>query len=70
MVSATNRAVSVGLRGVPAASPIGAASGTQNIVTFQSRRYRHEPLVISGPGAGPQVTAAGILNDICSLDVS
>ena len=67
VVSATNRTVSVGLRGVPASSPIGAASGTQNIVTFQSRRYRHEPLVISGPGAGPQVTAAGILNDICSL---
>ena len=70
VVSATNRAASVGLRAVPAASPIGAASGTQNIVTFQSRRYRHEPLVISGPGAGPQVTAAGILNDICSLGVS
>jgi bifunctional aspartokinase / homoserine dehydrogenase 1 len=67
VVSATNRSVSVGLRGVPAASAIGAARGTQNIVTFQSRRYRHEPLVISGPGAGPQVTAAGILNDICSL---
>ena len=70
VVSATNRTVSVGLRGVQAASPIGAARGTQNIVTFQSRRYRFEPLVISGPGAGPQVTAAGILNDICSLGVS
>lgn len=69
VVSATNRTVSVGLRAVPAASPIGAANGTQNIITFQSRRYRHEPLVISGPGAGPQVTAAGILNDICSLGV-
>jgi aspartokinase/homoserine dehydrogenase 1 len=67
VVSATDRSVSVGLREVAAATPIGAASGTQNIVTFQSRRYRHEPLVISGPGAGPQVTAAGILNDICAL---
>ena len=67
VVSATSRMVTVGLRGVPASSPIGAANGTQNIVTFQSRRYRHEPLVISGPGAGPQVTAAGILNDICAL---
>lgn len=67
VVSATNKTVSAGLRDVPAATPIGAASGTQNIVTFQSRRYRHEPLVISGPGAGPQVTAAGILNDICAL---
>jgi aspartokinase/homoserine dehydrogenase 1 len=70
VVSATDRAVSVGLRAVPAASPIGGARGTQNIVTFQSRRYKFEPLVITGPGAGPQVTAAGILNDICSLDVN
>lgn len=67
VVSATQRTVSAGLCEVSAASPIGAARGTQNIVTFQSRRYRHEPLVISGPGAGPQVTAAGILNDICAL---
>ena len=32
-----------------------------------TRRYRTEPLVISGPGAGAEVTAAGILNDIYSL---
>ena len=67
VVSATKRKVSVGLRPVPESSPIGAARGTQNIVTFQTRRYHMEPLVISGPGAGAQVTAAGILNDICSL---
>jgi bifunctional aspartokinase / homoserine dehydrogenase 1 len=67
VVSATTRKVSAGLRPVPETSPIGAARGTQNIVTFHTRRYRTEPLVISGPGAGAQVTAAGILNDICSL---
>ena len=55
---------------VPATSPMGAASGTRNIVTFHSRRYRSEPLVISGPGAGAEVTAAGLLNDICSLRTS
>jgi homoserine dehydrogenase len=66
-VSATSRKVSAGLKPVPASSPIGAARGTQNIVTFHTRRYSTEPLVISGPGAGAQVTAAGILNDICSL---
>jgi aspartokinase/homoserine dehydrogenase 1 len=67
VVSATSRKVSVGLRPVPESSPIGAARGTQNIVTFHSRRYHNEPLAISGPGAGAQVTAAGILNDICAL---
>jgi homoserine dehydrogenase len=45
-------------------SPIGALRGTRNLLAFRTRRYRSEPLVITGPGAGVEVTAAGILNDI------
>ncbi|MFM8535515.1 MAG: hypothetical protein ACKOEC_18320, partial [Acidimicrobiia bacterium] len=67
VVSATPRRVTAGLVAVAASSPMGAASGTRNIVTFHSVRYQREPLVISGPGAGAEVTAAGLLNDICSL---
>jgi homoserine dehydrogenase len=67
VVSATPRKVGAGLVAVASTSPMGAASGTRNIVTFHSKRYRSEPLVISGPGAGAEVTAAGLLNDICSL---
>jgi aspartokinase/homoserine dehydrogenase 1 len=67
VVSATRRKVTAGLVAVPSSSPMGAATGTRNIVTFHSRRYQREPLVISGPGAGAAVTAAGLLNDICSL---
>ena len=67
VVSATARRVSARLVAVPADSPIGALQGTRNLVAFTTRRYRTEPLVISGPGAGPAVTAAGILNDIYSL---
>ena len=52
---------------MPASSPIGALQGTRNLVAFTTRRYLTEPLVISGPGAGAEVTAAGILNDILSL---
>jgi len=70
VVSATPRRVSAGLVEVPIASPMGSASGTRNLVTFHSRRYHREPLVISGPGAGADVTAAGILNDIRSLGTS
>ena len=61
------RKVTAGLVALPLSDPMATASGTRNLVTFHSRRYRREPLVISGPGAGPDVTAAGILNDICSL---
>jgi aspartokinase/homoserine dehydrogenase 1 len=37
------------------------------LIAFTTKRYRLEPLVISGPGAGAEVTAAGILNDVYSL---
>ncbi len=67
LVTATPRTVSAKLAAVPASSPAGALEGTRNLVAFTTRRYRTEPLVISGPGAGAEVTAAGILNDIYSL---
>jgi aspartokinase/homoserine dehydrogenase 1 len=66
VVSATPKKVTAGLLAVDSSSAMGAAAGTRNIITFHSKRYR-EPLVISGPGAGADVTAAGLLNDICSL---
>jgi bifunctional aspartokinase / homoserine dehydrogenase 1 len=67
VVSATPQDVAVKLDAVAASSPIGALQGTRNLVAFTTRRYLREPLVISGPGAGTEVTAAGILNDIYSL---
>ena len=67
VVVATARGVRAGLKAVPRGSEIGALSGTRNLLSFTTRRYRSEPLVVAGPGAGPEVTAAGILNDIQSL---
>jgi aspartokinase/homoserine dehydrogenase 1 len=64
VVTATAAAVSVRLTAVPVSSPIGALRGTRNLISFTTRRYRAEPLVITGPGAGAEVTAAAILNDI------
>ncbi len=70
VVTATPTSVSAKLAAVPVTSPVGALQGTRNLVAFTTRRYRTEPLVISGPGAGPAVTAAGILNDIYSLSIA
>jgi aspartokinase/homoserine dehydrogenase 1 len=67
VVTATPRSVTAKLEAVPSSSPIGSLEGTRNLVAFTTRRYRREPLVVSGPGAGADVTAAGILNDIYSL---
>jgi aspartokinase/homoserine dehydrogenase 1 len=67
VVSATPARASARLVAVPATSPMGSAGGARNLITFVSARYRDEPLVVSGPGAGPAVTAAGILNDLLAL---
>ncbi|HZB24902.1 MAG TPA: hypothetical protein VE379_02140, partial [Vicinamibacterales bacterium] len=70
VVTATPRSVTARLTAVPVSSPMGALQGTRNLIAFTTRRYRAEPLVVSGPGAGAEVTAAGILNDIYSLATS
>jgi aspartokinase/homoserine dehydrogenase 1 len=67
VVAATARGVRASLCAVPRDSRLGALQGTRNLLSFTTRRYRAEPLVVSGPGAGAEVTAAGILNDIQSL---
>jgi aspartokinase/homoserine dehydrogenase 1 len=67
VVTATPRSVTARLEAVPGSSPMGSLEGTRNLIAFTTRRYRREPLVVSGPGAGAAVTAAGILNDIYSL---
>ena len=64
---ATPRRVKVGLRAVPLSHPLAGLRGTDNQIVFTTRRYREHPLVITGPGAGPAVTAAGVLNDLLQL---
>ncbi|MCG6923010.1 MAG: aspartate kinase [Acidobacteria bacterium] len=69
VVSATPRGVSADLKAVPKDSYVGVLRGTRNRLAFTTRRYKSEPLAVGGPGAGAEVTAAGILNDIQSLAV-
>ncbi|MEM6326989.1 MAG: bifunctional aspartate kinase/homoserine dehydrogenase I [Bacteroidota bacterium] len=45
-------------------SPFAASRGTDNVILIRSARYRETPLVVQGPGAGPDVTAAGLLADL------
>ena len=57
----------VGVEEVEKESALGGLQGPENAVSFHTRRYESYPLVISGPGAGPQVTAAGVLGNIIEL---
>jgi len=63
----TRRRVRVGVVAVDVASSLAALTGTDNQFAFTTARYRTNPLVITGPGAGAAVTAAGVLNDILKL---
>jgi homoserine dehydrogenase len=58
---------SVGLVAVDRDSPLGALRGPANYIALYTERYAELPLVISGPGAGREVTAAGVLGDIIKL---
>ena len=53
----------VGLEALPADHPLAGGAGTDNRVAIWSDRYREQPLVIQGPGAGADVTAAALLDD-------
>jgi len=54
----------VGLRDVEASHPAASLSGPDNLIAFTTQRYADSPLVVRGPGAGPEVTAAGLFADI------
>jgi aspartokinase/homoserine dehydrogenase 1 len=63
----TANRITVGIRSVPLSSPFAAIKGSDNQLVFTTARYKANPLVITGPGAGAEVTAAGVLNDILRL---
>jgi aspartokinase/homoserine dehydrogenase 1 len=58
---------SVKLAVLPAGHGFAHTRGTDNIVQFTTRRYCDNPLVAQGPGAGPEVTAAGVFADLLHI---
>ncbi|MCH8495746.1 MAG: hypothetical protein LAT57_08980, partial [Balneolales bacterium] len=47
--------------------PAYALSASDNLVMVNSDCYNDRPLVVVGPGAGPEVTASGVLADIIKV---
>ena len=58
---------SVSLSEYPLDHSFAQANGTDNVIAFTTKRYHNQPLVVKGPGAGPEVTAAGVFSDILRL---
>jgi aspartokinase/homoserine dehydrogenase 1 len=63
-IDCEERAAQIGVQSVSLDHPFCALSGADNIVAFTTTRYRATPLVVKGPGAGAEVTAAGVFADI------
>ncbi|KAK7359313.1 hypothetical protein VNO77_01268 [Canavalia gladiata] len=67
VVDMTNKKGVVELRRYKKDHPFAQLSGSDNIIAFTTRRYKNQPLIVRGPGAGAQVTAGGIFCDILRL---
>lgn len=63
----TPAGIEVGIQEVRSDSPLGGLSGTDNLIQIYSKRYSDSPIVIQGPGAGKEVTAAGVLSDVVEV---
>ena len=62
-----NGKATVGLKSVDKKHPFYSLEGSDNMILFTTERYHEFPMIIRGPGAGADVTAAGVFADIIRL---
>ena len=62
-----NGKASVGLQHIPKDHDFYNLEGSDNIVLFYTERYRDQPLIVKGAGAGAEVTASGIFADVIRI---
>ena len=54
----------VGLQHIDEKNDLYHLYGKDNVVLFYTDRYKEQPMVIKGAGAGAEVTASGVFADI------
>jgi len=62
-----NGKVSTEVKEIPPSHPFYTLEGSDNMIKFTSSRYKNNPLTVKGPGAGAEVTAAGVFADIVRI---
>ncbi|KAG2597187.1 hypothetical protein PVAP13_5KG198800 [Panicum virgatum] len=67
VVDAVNQKGQVELRRYKRDHPFAQLSGSDNIIAFTTSRYKEQPLIVRGPGAGAEVTAGGVFCDMLRL---
>lgn len=59
--------VQIRLELVDSSHPFYSLSGSDNVISFITERYSQRPLVVKGPGAGAEVTAAGVFAELVNV---
>jgi aspartokinase/homoserine dehydrogenase 1 len=67
MATLENGKAKVGLNSLPNSHPFSSLSGSDNMILMTTDRYRDQPMIIRGPGAGADVTAAGVFADVIRI---
>jgi len=64
VASFENGKASVGLQNIDPKHDLYHLYGKDNVVLFYTDRYKEQPMVVKGAGAGAEVTASGVFADI------
>jgi len=66
-IDVKSKQVKVGLAKFDKSHPIAALKGSDNIISFYTKRYGANPLNVQGAGAGGEVTAMGVSGDLLKV---
>ncbi|MHA7131608.1 bifunctional aspartate kinase/homoserine dehydrogenase I [Algoriphagus namhaensis] len=67
MATLENGKAKVGLNSLPQEHPFSSLKGSDNMILLTTERYHDFPMIIRGPGAGADVTAAGVFADVIRI---
>ncbi|MEL7118900.1 MAG: bifunctional aspartate kinase/homoserine dehydrogenase I [Bacteroidota bacterium] len=62
-----DKRTSIVLEAVTVDNPFYSLDGSDNMIVFTTDRYKDRPLVVRGPGAGGEVTAAGVFAEVLTI---
>lgn len=66
-IDVATKTVKVGLQYFDKDSAIAGLKGSDNIISFYTKRYGSNPLIVQGAGAGGDVTAMGVSADLIKV---
>jgi bifunctional aspartokinase / homoserine dehydrogenase 1 len=62
-----NGKATISIQAVASNNPFYNLEGSDNMFVITTERYKERPIVIKGPGAGAEVTAAGVFGDVLMI---